>query len=102
MTFLALDMNKNFLVMQKSQFEYQQCIASSNQQYVTSKLAGLPPETDMESQYVQMLQYQQQLYDQQLSAIESQLKVINAQIDNYNKAIGDNAKKDGMFFSYLG
>lgn len=95
MAFLALDSQKMFMTIQKSQLEYQQMVCASNLQNITANLANLSAAgKDMESNEVKTLQYYQQQYDQQQASIESQLKNLNAQIESFGKAIDTNIKNE--------
>lgn len=95
MTYLALDTQKAFLMTQKSQYEYRQVICSSNVQQVTQSLANLAnSDADMESNEVQTLQYYQEMYEQEQASIESQLKVINNEIESFQKVVDTNIKSE--------
>ena len=95
MTYLAIDTQKNFLVLQKSQKEYQQVICSSKLNNVTESLAMLANKgADMDSNEAQALQYYQEMYDQQNATLETQLKAINAQIEGFQKIVDTNIKTD--------
>ena len=96
MTFMALTMQKGYLVTQKSQLEYQQLVATNNYNYVTSQLTTLAADdnTDMESNSVKQLEYYQEMYDTQKESIDSQLKVINTELESYQKAIENNVKTE--------
>lgn len=96
MTFLALNIEQCALTQQQSQLEYQEMIATSNYNYVTSQLTQLESDSsiDMDSPQVQALENYQELYDSQKTSIESQLKVINTEIDSYSKAVDTNVKSE--------
>lgn len=101
MTFLALDVQKNFMIMQKSQLEYQEMCAVSNLDTVTSTLNAhvssksnddnFDPEKDSTCLKLQAMQ---QMYEQQQASIESQLKNLNSQIESFEKAIDTNIKSE--------
>jgi len=96
MTFIAANIQKNYMVQQKSQLEYQSICVSSNVQQITQRLATLAaePNVDMESAFAKQLQYQSTVYTQQQAAIDTQLKNLNAQIDSFQKLIDNNIKSD--------
>lgn len=96
MTFMALTMQKSYLITQKTQLEYQQMVATNNYNYVTSELTTLAGDdnTDMESNSVKQLEYYQEMYSTTKESIDSQLKVINTELDSYQKAIENNVKSE--------
>lgn len=96
MTFLALNIEKTSLIEQKSQLEYQEMIYTNDYDYVTSKLSELASDQsiDTESPYMKGLQAQQQFYDSKKNSIESQLEVINGQIESFQKAVSTNIKSE--------
>lgn len=96
MTFMVLTMEKSYLVTQKTQLEYQQLVATNNYNYVTSQLTALASneKTDTESNAFKQLEYQQETFNTQKESIDSQLRVINAEVDNYQKAIDANIKSE--------
>jgi hypothetical protein len=96
MTFLALDIEKQSLIMQRSQLEYEELIISNHLNTVEAELVDYldASENDSEDSYASSLQAQQELYDGQKSTIESQLKTINSEIDGYDKAIANNIKSE--------
>ena len=95
MTFLAIDSQKMFMMQEKSSLEYQEVVYSSNLQTITQNLADLSAAgKDMESNEVQELQYYQQLFEQRQASIESQLKVLNSEIESFDKAVTNNIKNE--------
>lgn len=95
MTFIALDVQKNFLIQQQSTLQYKEMIASNNYENVTASLATLSESgASMDSAPAKKLAYYQQLYEQQQSSIESQLKVIQNQIDSFQKTVDTNIKSE--------
>lgn len=95
MTFLAIDSQKMFMMQEKSELEYQEVVYSSNLQTITQNLADLSAAgCDMESNEVQELQYYQQLYEQRQASIESQLKVLNSEIESFDKTVTNNIKSE--------
>jgi len=96
MTFIAANIQKNYMVLQKSQLEYQSIVTSSNSQLITQRLATLAaqPNVDMESPFAKELQYRSQLLTQQQASIDSQLKSLNAQIESFQKLVDNNIKND--------
>lgn len=96
MTFLALGIEQSSLIEQKSQLEYLEMIYTNDYDYVTGKLADLAADQniDMESRAIKQLQAQQQFYDSKKASIESQLEVINAQVESFEKAKNTNIKSE--------
>ena len=96
MTFMALTMQKSYIMTQKTQLEYQQLVAQNDYNYVTSQLTTLASDdkTDMNSNAVKQLEYYQEMYSTTKDSIESQLKVLNAELDTYQKSIEQNVKTE--------
>ncbi len=96
MAFMVLSIQKSMLVQEQSQLEYQETVASSKYEYVTSALSTLE-NADAESNEVKQLEAYQELYKSQQTQIESRLKVIENQISSYDKAVDTNIKNDCKF-----
>jgi len=96
MTFMALTMQKSYLTTQKTQLEYQQLVATNDYNYVTSQLTTLASDdkTDMNSNAVKQLEYYQEMYSTNRESIDSQLKVLNTELESYGKAIEQNVKSE--------
>ncbi len=96
MTFLSLSIEKESLTMEKSMLEYQEMVLSNHLNTVTGQLSDYlcANENSSEDSYAQSLQAQQQLYDSQKGSMESKLKVLNAEIESYDKAITTNIKSE--------
>jgi len=96
MTYIAGNVQKNYMVLQKSQLEYKSIVASSGSQLITQRLATLAaqPNVDMESAFAKELQYRSQLLVQEQASIDSQLKSLNAQIESFQKLVDNNIKND--------
>lgn len=96
MTFLALNIDKSYLIQEKADLEYQEMTITNEYNYVTSELADYASneKNDMESAYAKALENYQKLYDSQRQAIESKLEVINAEIESFGKAVSNNIKSE--------
>ncbi len=101
MTVLALGVETNYLTLEKSDLEYQDMVCGSEKLMVSTKLSNLAAANanndsfDMATNPQALaLQAFQKMYDSKSASIESQLKVINAEIDGYKKAIDTNVKND--------
>ena len=95
MTIMVPILQRNALTLQKSQLEFRSMVTSSNAQNLSSKLASLAATgADMESPAAKQLEYTSQLFTQQQAAIDSQLKVMNTNLDGLNKLIDGNIKND--------
>ena len=94
MTFLSLNIEKNCLVQQKNFLEYQEMIYSSQYNEVTEEMTEYltANEDGSYDNVIAALQSEQQIYDAKKNSIESQLEVINAEIDGYSKAVTNNIK----------
>lgn len=107
MTFLVLNMATTQLIIQQSDLEYQEMILSQEYDQITQEIGDRSQElsstttsgtsntntleNDSELQY---LKAQQDIYDTKKSNIESQLKVIQAELENYQKAVDTNVKSE--------
>lgn len=101
MTFLALDVQKNYMVLQRSTLEYQEMCATSNLDMVTSTLSQVISANSNNDNFDQetdptcvRLQAMDQMYTNQQASIESQLKALNAQIESFEKAVDTNIKSE--------
>ena len=101
MTFLALVVQKNYMVLQKSTLEYQEMSEVSNLDMITTTMSQVVSANSNNDNYDQakdptmvILQAMQQMYDTQQGSIETQLKALNAQIESFDKAIDANIKSE--------
>lgn len=95
MTFLSLNVEKSSLTLEKNQLEYEEMILSGQYNDITEELSDYLSESGAEEDaYSKYLEQQQELYDQRRASIESQLKVINTEIDSYDKAVDTNIKQE--------
>lgn len=97
MTFLALNIQKSSLIEQKSDLEYQEMVYTNEYDYVTSRLADLTSDSSVDlsnNREAAKLQALQQFYDSKKNSIESQLEVINGQIEGFQKAVSTNIKSE--------
>jgi len=100
MTFLALNTSTCYLIREKSGLEYNEMVAVNNYDMILDKMTSYlsentpqNPRLATDPAYVS-LQTQQQAYDSDKSQIESKLKVINAEIEGYQKAVETNIKSE--------
>lgn len=94
MTFLSLNVEKSALTIEKNQLEYEEMILSNQENEITEELSDYLGDNNQEDAYSKYLEEQQQVYDQRKASIESQLKVLNAEIDSYDKAVDTNVKSE--------
>jgi len=96
MTFLALNIDKSYLIQEKSELQFQELSITNQYNYVTEELADYASDdsNDMDSPKAKALQNFQQLYDSQRGAIESKLQVINSEIEGFEKATSTNIKSE--------
>lgn len=95
MTFLSLNIEKSSLTMEKDDLEYEEMILSEEYNQVTQELSDYTSQDGAEEDaYTQYLEQQQKLYDSRRQSIEAQLKVINTEIDSYDKAVDANIKNE--------
>lgn len=101
MTFLALNIDKSYLIHEKSDLEYQEMIITNEYNYVTDAMSDYATEASqggsnksVDDATMAALQAQQQLFDSQKKAIESKLEVINAEVESFTKAVSTNIKSE--------
>lgn len=96
MAFLSLAIEKSYLTIEKTQLEYQEMVISNQLNTITSQLTNFLSEdgADADCAYARALENMQEQYDTQKESIESQLKVINTEIDSYEKAVQNNIKSE--------
>lgn len=95
MTFLSLNIESQCLEQEKNLCEYQLMINTSHLNQVTSTLSNyLSQDGAQEDATSAGLEAEQDMYDTQKSALESRLKVIDAQIESYGKAVTQNIKSE--------
>lgn len=111
MTFLTLDVQKNYMVLQKSQLEYQEMLSTNQKQQVVQEISNLYSQyenenkesgvttglQDTQKQELEKYNNLQQKFDTEISTIETQLKTLNSQIESYEKAIDTNVKGECKF-----
>lgn len=103
MTFIALDIQKNYMLQQQSSLQFRQLCISDNKQFAQQGMAleqqksaanvaagGQPIDTSTGAYAVYYAQ--DQLFTQQMASIESQLKALTAQIETFGKAVDNNIK----------
>lgn len=96
MTFLALNTNTCFLIMEKSSLECQEMAAASEYDDAVAAVSSYLQQegADTTSTTYAQLVAEQQKYDELKNSIESQLKVLNAEIEGYQKAVEANIKSE--------
>lgn len=126
MTFLALNINATFLMSQKSDLELEELkysnkyneIVQEMAQYESSKSDGTSSsgsgsgcnftdftnyedssssDSSSDDAYLESLAAEEKYYESKKAAIESQLKVINNELESYQKAIETNIKSECSF-----
>lgn len=96
MTFLSLNVEKSVLTQQKDLLEYQEMCLCGDINDLTEEIGEYQLEND-DGDYdneIAYLEAYQESYDSQKKSIESQLEVINAEIDSYDKAVTNNIKNE--------
>ncbi len=109
MTFLVLNMASTQLILQQSDLEFQdmtvsqeynnieQQISDRSQQLgstsTTSTTSSSSDTVDNDPE-LEELHAQEQIYDSKRTTIEAQLKVIQSELDNYQKAVETNIKSE--------
>ena len=100
MTFLALNIDKGYLVQEKADLEYQELVITNEYNNVTDDMAAYSEKASNSNKSLENdstmkeLESYQQLYDSQKSAIESKLEVINAEVESFGKAVDTNIKSE--------
>lgn len=114
MTFLALAMNSEALIAQKSDLEYQELVYSNEYDSLTEEETSYLAEKNQSSNgangangtngnssadlsndaELQYIKAQESYYMNKKTAIETQLKAINASIDGYKEAVKENIKSE--------
>lgn len=104
MTFLCLGIDKISNIQSKDVLEYQEMILNMDLDRITRKMADITsshkgdddydPDTDMD---MKELEYEQQIYDGEKEAIETQLKRLSGTVDSEGKAVDKNVQTDTTF-----
>ena len=94
MAFLTLNIEKNAMMIEKTQLEYQQMVYQNQYNDVLEEMTGYlqDGDTDTESAKMKELQTLQQYYDTQKGSVESRLTLLNQEIESFDKVIGENIK----------
>lgn len=101
MTSIALDVQKNYMILEKSQLEFQELVYSNQKQTITSTLNTLAAahadeddyDIEKDTQVLDLKDYESEV-DTAMASLESQLKELNAQIESFGKVIDTNIKSD--------
>lgn len=96
MTFIGMNAEKLALTQQKSLLEYEQMTYMNEYNDITEEMSevSLDNEDGENDDYLAALQSQQELYDSKKEAIESQLEVMNAELESFDKAVSNNIKSE--------
>lgn len=99
MTFLALSIDKGSLVSQKADLEYQEMIYTTQYNSCATELSGLQTAAaatedtaDDNTTTMAALEEEEKLYDSKKTQIESQLEIINAEVESFEKASSSEVK----------
>ncbi len=93
MAFLSLGIEKSFLTLEKSGLEYEMMMYENEYNEITEEINDYYSEECDDEDALAYLQNQQEYYDSKKEGIESQLTLINNEIESYDKVIGENIKK---------
>ena len=101
MTYIALDVQKNYMMLQKSTLEFSELTVQDQKQYAETQMANqqsilTAKGTPMDTTSAAYMQYQiaDQAFDQQIASIETQLKTLNANIESFQKVVDTNIKSE--------
>lgn len=98
MAFISLNVDSQVLTQEQNLCEYKLMVNSSYYRQVTAELQDyLSEDNAQEDAYSASLEAAQELYDSEKESLESQLEVINAQIESYGKAVTSNVKSECKF-----
>lgn len=101
MAISALISDKTFLIQHKNDLEYELICATDKYNYATESLSDLSADSsetaDTESPEYKAIQYEQQYWDSKKESYDSQLEIINAEIESYDKAVQTNVKSECSF-----
>ena len=94
MGFLDLSIEKSSLITQKNDLEYQELILGQQENDITQQLSDyLSQDGATEDAFSKSLEADQQIADSKKATIDSQLKLINQEITDYDKAVDTNIKE---------
>lgn len=99
MSFIALTIEKESLVQEKSEYEYELTVATMNYRNATEEVAtyaaqGKTADNDSD---VAAVAAEQEIYESQKDELDSKLEVLNSEIESYNKVVQTNVKNDCKF-----
>ena len=101
MAIIALDVQKNYMVLQKSALEYRSMVCNSQKMTVASNLGNIANAHSKDTSFdmatdtdCQALQAVQQSLDAESGSIETQLKAIREAIKGFQDVIKENIKSE--------
>lgn len=96
MTFLSLNIEKSYLTIEKTQLEFEEMCISNKLNTITEDLQDYLSEdgADSDDAYAKVLEAQQEQYDSDKESLESRLKVLNTEIESYQKTVETNIKSE--------
>lgn len=104
MTYICLGIDKISNIQDKNLLTYQEMILNMDLNRITQKMSDITAEHSGDDDYdpdtdadMRELQYQQQIYDSEKEAIETQLKELSGMIDSEGKALDQNVKSETTF-----
>ena len=98
MTFLAIDAQKNLFTLQKSQLQFEQTLVMSRANYITKQMGYRAQELEDSEMDVdndptyQMLQQQESYLETRQDSIESQITILDNEINSIKTLVTNNIK----------
>lgn len=96
MTFLALNIGKETLMLAKDQLELEELEIMEEYNEISEEMAAYLDENGHsvnDSKYVELTN-KQKIFDTKKTSIEAQLQTINSEIDGYKDAVKSNIKSE--------
>lgn len=98
MTFLALNIEKMYLITQQNELEFQQVCLTNSVNSTTEELEDYMSDNEIDDysddDYATYLHEQETYFETQNESVGSQLTAIKAQVDNYDKTVQANIKSE--------
>lgn len=101
MTFIALDIQRNYMMQQQSALQFKEICIQDNKQYAQTQMANEQSKAskagttlDTTTGAYAVYYSQDQLFTQQIASIETQLKALQSAIESFGK-VEDNNIKNG-------
>lgn len=102
--YICLGIDKISNIQDKNLLQFQEMILNMDLNRITQQMSDITEEHSGDSNYnpdtdlnMKELQYEQQIYDSEKEAIETQLKELSATIDSEGKAVDQNIKDSTGF-----